>query len=90
MYSPAPFCRRRELRAFPLEEIAGYIDWTFFFTAWELAGRFPDILQSPKYGEAARDLYDAGLPAAPYPRYSPPRPPRTPPCPWSTPTSGCS
>ena len=40
-----------------LEEIAGYIDWTFFFSAWDLKGRFPKILDDPKVGEAARDLY---------------------------------
>ncbi|MEZ4298836.1 MAG: methionine synthase [Polyangiaceae bacterium] len=41
-----------------LAEIASYIDWTFFFTAWELRGKFPAILQHPDHGEAARDLYD--------------------------------
>ena len=43
-----------------LEEIASYIDWTFFFAAWELKGKFPKILDHPKYGEAARDVYEAG------------------------------
>ncbi|MGH8064802.1 MAG: vitamin B12 dependent-methionine synthase activation domain-containing protein, partial [Candidatus Entotheonellia bacterium] len=41
----------------PLEEIAAYIDWTFLFVAWELKGKFPQILEHPKYGEAARELY---------------------------------
>jgi 5-methyltetrahydrofolate--homocysteine methyltransferase len=40
-----------------LRELVEYIDWTFFFTAWELKGRFPQILEHPQYGEAARDLY---------------------------------
>ena len=44
----------------PLEELVPLIDWTFFFTAWELPGRFPAILHDAKYGAAARDLYDAG------------------------------
>ncbi len=58
---PAPeFLGRRVLDGYPLEEIARYIDWTFFFTAWELKGRFPQILDHPKYGPAARDLYAAG------------------------------
>ncbi len=58
---PVPsFLGRRVLDNYPLDEIAGYIDWTFFFTAWELSGRFPGILQHPKYGAAARDLYDEG------------------------------
>jgi 5-methyltetrahydrofolate--homocysteine methyltransferase len=41
-----------------LADIAGYIDWTFFFAAWELKGRFPAILEHPQYGHAARELFD--------------------------------
>ena len=44
------------------EEIAvlrKYVDWTFFFHAWELKGRFPAILDDPEKGEVARDLFDA-------------------------------
>ena len=41
-----------------LAEIVPYIDWTFFFAAWELKGRFPAILEHPQYGRAARELYD--------------------------------
>ena len=41
-----------------LEDLVPYIDWTFFFSAWELKGRFPAILDHPKYGPAARELYD--------------------------------
>jgi 5-methyltetrahydrofolate--homocysteine methyltransferase len=55
------FLGRRFLDEVPLDEIARYIDWTFFFTAWELPGRFPQILEHPEYGEAARDLYESGL-----------------------------
>jgi 5-methyltetrahydrofolate--homocysteine methyltransferase len=43
-----------------LDEIAAYIDWTFFFTAWELRGKFPAILEHPQQGKAARELYEAG------------------------------
>jgi 5-methyltetrahydrofolate--homocysteine methyltransferase len=35
-----------------------YIDWTPFFQTWELAGRFPAILDDAKYGAAARPLYE--------------------------------
>ncbi len=42
----------------PLAELVPYIDWTFFFAAWELKGRFPAILDHPQQGAAARDLYD--------------------------------
>ena len=41
---------RRALTAFPLDEIAKYIDWTFFFTAWEMMGKFPEILDHPQAG----------------------------------------
>ena len=48
----------RALEDFPLETLVRYIDWTFFFHAWELRGKFPQILEHPEYGAAARDLYD--------------------------------
>ena len=35
-----------------------YIDWLPFFNAWEMKGKFPDILHSPTTGETARALYD--------------------------------
>jgi 5-methyltetrahydrofolate--homocysteine methyltransferase len=44
----------------PLAELVPFIDWTFFFTAWELRGRFPAILDHPKYGASARDLFADG------------------------------
>jgi 5-methyltetrahydrofolate--homocysteine methyltransferase len=43
---------------YPLAELAGYIDWTPFFQAWELSGRFPAILNDPKVGDVAQSLYD--------------------------------
>jgi 5-methyltetrahydrofolate--homocysteine methyltransferase len=52
------FLGRRYLDDVPLEDIAKFIDWTFFFTAWELKGRFPAILDHPQYGEAAREVYE--------------------------------
>ena len=54
------FVGARKLRKIPLEEVAKYIDWTFFFAAWDIAGKFPEILSHPERGAAARDLYDAG------------------------------
>jgi 5-methyltetrahydrofolate--homocysteine methyltransferase len=41
-----------------LEDLVPFIDWTFFFSAWELKGRFPAILDHPQYGGPARELYD--------------------------------
>jgi 5-methyltetrahydrofolate--homocysteine methyltransferase len=48
---------RRLVDDVPLGDIAAYIDWTFLFVAWELKGKFPQILEHPRYGEAARELY---------------------------------
>jgi 5-methyltetrahydrofolate--homocysteine methyltransferase len=42
-----------------LEELRGYIDWTFFFHVWELKGRYPAILDDPDKGTVARELFDA-------------------------------
>ncbi len=56
---PVPaFTGRRVLDPVPLAELVPFIDWTFFFAAWELKGRFPAILDHPRYGVAARELYD--------------------------------
>ena len=43
---------------YPLAELVEYIDWTPFFSAWELAGRFPRILDDAVVGEQARKLFD--------------------------------
>jgi len=40
-----------------LNELVPLIDWTPFFQTWELQGRYPDILNHPDKGEAARSLY---------------------------------
>ncbi len=53
------FLGRRYLEDVPLADIARFIDWTFFFSAWELKGRFPAILDHPAYGNAARELYES-------------------------------
>jgi len=42
---------------FPLTELAEYIDWSPFFHAWELRGRFPKILQDPVVGNEAKKLF---------------------------------
>ncbi len=41
-----------------LEDLVPFIDWQFFFAAWELKGRFPKIFEDPKIGKAAKELYD--------------------------------
>jgi 5-methyltetrahydrofolate--homocysteine methyltransferase len=46
------------LRDYDLAELREFIDWQPFFNAWEMKGKFPDILNNPASGEAARKLYD--------------------------------
>ena len=48
----------RVLDPVPLDEIVDYIDWTPFFHAWEFRGLYPDLLDQPKAGPAARELFD--------------------------------
>lgn len=48
----------RSFDEYDLAELVPYIDWTPFFQTWELAGRFPAILDDSKVGEVARSLYD--------------------------------
>lgn len=48
----------RDFQDYDLAELREYIDWQPFFNAWEMKGRFPDILNNPASGEAARKLYD--------------------------------
>ncbi|MBI5505983.1 MAG: methionine synthase [Deltaproteobacteria bacterium] len=40
-----------------LSDLVDYIDWTPFFQTWELSGRYPKILEDPKVGAAARQLF---------------------------------
>lgn len=41
----------------PLATLIDYIDWTPFFITWELAGKFPKILEDDVVGESARELF---------------------------------
>jgi 5-methyltetrahydrofolate--homocysteine methyltransferase len=56
---PKPsFIGTRVFDDYSIAELVEYIDWTPFFQTWELAGKFPAILDDAKVGEAARALYD--------------------------------
>ena len=55
---PAQGLGARVFEDYDLAELREYIDWQPFFNAWEMKGRFPDILNNPASGEAARKLYD--------------------------------
>jgi 5-methyltetrahydrofolate--homocysteine methyltransferase len=46
------------VRNVALAELVPYIDWSPFFSTWELTGKFPAILDDDKFGAAARALYD--------------------------------
>ncbi|MCC7539715.1 MAG: methionine synthase [Deltaproteobacteria bacterium] len=51
------FLGRRVVEGVTLGDIAELVDWRFFFTTWELPGVFPKLLDDPKVGETARDLF---------------------------------
>jgi len=58
IYSTAPSVGSpREILSLELREIVPYIDWGPFFSAWELHGRFPDLLQDATVGEEATKLF---------------------------------
>jgi len=44
-----------------LRTLAEYIDWTFFFFAWKINGKYPDIFNDPVKGAEAKKLYDDAL-----------------------------
>ena len=55
---PCPrFTGVKVLDNYPLRDLIERIDWTPFFITWELAGKFPAILEDEKVGEAATQLY---------------------------------
>ncbi len=52
------FFGRRELKNVPLADLRRFIDWTFFFSAWQLSGKVPRIFEHKQYGAEAKKLYD--------------------------------
>ncbi len=55
---PRPsFLGTRAFASHDLADLVPYIDWTPFFSTWEMKGSFPAILEDDRYGEAARSLY---------------------------------
>ncbi|UTF60444.1 methionine synthase [Gilvimarinus sp. DA14] len=56
---PAPsFTGVKVFDDYPLEQLIDTIDWTPFFISWDLAGKYPRILEDEVVGEAARNLFD--------------------------------
>jgi 5-methyltetrahydrofolate--homocysteine methyltransferase len=57
--APAPARPGRHVFSdYDLAELRTYIDWQPFFNAWEMRGKFPDILNNPTTSAAARRLFD--------------------------------
>jgi 5-methyltetrahydrofolate--homocysteine methyltransferase len=52
------FVGRRVLGDVALSEIVPYVDWSPFFMAWELSGKYPHILSDPRVGPQARHLFE--------------------------------
>ncbi len=48
----------RELADVPLADLVPYVDWTPFFSAWELRGTYPRIFENPDWGSKARELFN--------------------------------
>jgi 5-methyltetrahydrofolate--homocysteine methyltransferase len=52
------FLGTKVFKDYPIEELRKYIDWTPFFMAWELKGRYPAIFNDPSVGPEALSLYN--------------------------------
>ena len=50
--------QKSKVESLTLDEIVSYIDWGPFFSAWEIHGRFPELLKDPVVGEQATKLYE--------------------------------
>ena len=46
---------------YPVKELINYIDWSPFFHAWELKGKYPSILKNEKYGVEANKIFSDGM-----------------------------
>lgn len=56
---PKPtFLGTKVFESYDLADLVPYIDWTPFFSTWEMRGHFPQILDDATYGKAARPLYE--------------------------------
>ena len=55
---PAAHKGRLVFHDMKIEQVEEMIDWNFFFPAWGLKGRYPEIFDHPRYGEEARKVFD--------------------------------
>lgn len=59
IHIPKPsFTGLRVIENLPIEELVPYIDWSPFFSAWELAGKYPQIFDDKIVGKQARETFD--------------------------------
>ena len=61
-FNSAEIIKPRQLGSFsltdyPIKEIIPYIDWTFFFQAWRITGKYPEVLSHPEKGEEAKKIF---------------------------------
>ncbi|MEQ9412108.1 MAG: methionine synthase, partial [Fuerstiella sp.] len=56
---PKPeFLGTRVIEDLPLQELVPYIDWSPFFSSWQLVGKYPRIFEDEVVGEEAKKLFD--------------------------------
>lgn len=55
---PPAFTGNKYLEDYRLEDLRSHIDWTFFFHAWKIPGKYPEIFDDPVKGEEAKKLFD--------------------------------
>ncbi|MBC2581327.1 methionine synthase [Clostridium sp. DJ247] len=46
------------IKSYPISELRKYIDWTFFFVAWDMGVTYPEIMSNDKYKDEAKKLLD--------------------------------
>jgi 5-methyltetrahydrofolate--homocysteine methyltransferase len=56
--TPPTFTGTKAIKNFDLKRVRERIDWSFFFLAWNLKGRYPGILKHPQYGAEATKLFN--------------------------------
>jgi 5-methyltetrahydrofolate--homocysteine methyltransferase len=57
-FNKAQFTGNKALINYSLEDISQYINWNYFFLAWKLKGKYPEILNDPVQGKEATRLYN--------------------------------
>ncbi len=57
-FTTPSFTGKQEITGISIETLIPYIDWTPFFIAWEMHGKFPAILKDDIIGKEASKLYD--------------------------------